>query len=211
MHFPLNSGTIPIFPLPNVVLFPKVFLPLHIFESRYRQMIKDSMQTNKVIGMVLHHGSLKSQSSNSSQNFLRGCSGIITHCEALEDGRFNILLKGSQEFRIIEEIDSKTYRQAKVEFLNPTSPIEDLKEERVKLASQLRTYLLLRNQKWSFPVKTDDQTFINNLCHYFEFDTLEKQTLLEQETIVKRCQLLRLLLEMKALSKGSGTKSDYVQ
>ena len=106
---------------------------------------------------------------------------------------------------------SKIYRQAKVEFLNSTPPTEDLKEERVKLDSQLRTYLLLRNQKRSFPVKTDDQTFINNLCHYFEFDTLEKQTLLEQETIVKRCQLLRLLLEMKVLSKGSGTKSGYVQ
>jgi len=211
MNFPLNSGTIPIFPLPNVVLFPKVFLPLHIFESRYRQMIKDSMQTNKIIGMVLGHGSSKSKSPNSSQSFLLGCSGIITHCETLEDGRFNILLKGSQEFRIIEEIDSKTYRQAKVEFLNVTPPTEDLKGERVKLDSQLRTYLLSRKKKWSFPFKTDDQTFINNLCHHFEFDTLEKQSLLEQETIVKRCQLLRLLLEMKVLSKGSGTQSDYIQ
>ena len=211
MNVPLNSLTIPIFPLPNVVLFPKVFLPLHIFESRYREMVKDAMQKNKVIGIVLHHGSSKSKRSSSHQNFLRGCSGIITHCEKMEDGRFNILLKGNQEFQIIEEIDSKTYRQAKVEVLNAIPPTEALKEERIKLDSQLRTYLLSRNKKWSFPVKTDDLTFINNLCHHFEFDTLEKQTLLEQETIVKRCQLLRLLLEMKVLFKDSGTQSGYVQ
>src|SRR5690349_21911407 len=82
--------TIPIFPLPNVVLFPNVFLPLHIFESRYREMVKDALASDRIIGMVLLQPGYEANYEGRPRVYPVGCAGVITHSEPLPDGRLHI-------------------------------------------------------------------------------------------------------------------------
>src|ERR1700741_2500528 len=96
-------ATIPIFPLPNVVLFPNVFLPLHIFEDRYRAMVGDALDEDRIIGMVLLRPGWESPYEGRPAVYPVGCAGLITHAERLPDGRYNIVLQGIEKFRIQDE------------------------------------------------------------------------------------------------------------
>src|SRR5204862_66647 len=87
------SDLLPLFPLPNVVLFPNVFLPLHIFEPRYREMVGDALAGDRMIGMVLLKPGWESDYEGRPPVYPIGCSGVITHAERLQDGRFNIVLR----------------------------------------------------------------------------------------------------------------------
>src|SRR5260370_38632494 len=106
------SEFLPLFPLPNVVLFPNVFLPLHIFEPRYREMVADAVASDRMIGMVLLRPGWDRDYEGTPPVYPLGCSGVITHVEALADGRFNIVLRGLERFRIVEEDRTRGYRRA---------------------------------------------------------------------------------------------------
>ena len=109
------SDLLPLFPLPNVVLFPNVFLPLHIFEPRYREMVADALSSDRMIGMVLLKPGWQHGYEGRPPVYPIGCSGVITHVERLEDGRYNIVLRGVERFRILEEDRRRLYRLASVE------------------------------------------------------------------------------------------------
>src|SRR4051812_11448112 len=109
--------TIPIFPLPNVVLFPNVFLPLHIFEPRYRAMVADALKGDRMIGMTLLRPGFEADYDGRPAVYETGCAGLITHSEPLADGRYDIVLRGLEKFRIVEEDTSRPYRLARVEAL----------------------------------------------------------------------------------------------
>ena len=96
---------IPLFPLPNVVLFPGVYLPLHIFEPRYRDDGASTRSTaTGMIGMTLLQARLRGTTTKAGRPSIRfGCAGVITHAERLDDGRFNIVLQGTERFRIEDE------------------------------------------------------------------------------------------------------------
>src|SRR5918993_795944 len=136
-------STIPIFPLPNVVLFPNVFLPLHIFEPRYRQMVSDALAGERMIGMVLLQPGYEPDYERSPAVYDVGCAGLITHVERLSDGRFNIVLRGLERFRIVGEenpTSSILYRRALIAPLTEglTDPPRDvMKAERAKLEALL--------------------------------------------------------------------------
>ena len=104
-HRMMLPPTIPIFPLPNVVLFPNVFLPLHIFEPRYRAMVADALAGDRIIGMVLLQPGFEADYEGRPPVYPVGCAGVITHSEPLPDGRFNIVLRGLEKFRITGEDD----------------------------------------------------------------------------------------------------------
>ena len=97
------SDLLPLFPLPNVVLFPNVFLPLHIFEARYRDMVADAVASDRMIGMVLLRPGWESDYDGRPPVFPVGCSGVVTHVERLPDGRYNLVLRGLERFQILEE------------------------------------------------------------------------------------------------------------
>src|SRR2546423_6966864 len=109
------SDLLPLLPLPNVVLFPNVFLPLHIFEPRYREMIADALETDRMIGMTLLAPGWERDYEGRPAVYPVGCSGVITHAEHLADGRYNIVLRGLERFRIVEEDHGRSYRRAIVE------------------------------------------------------------------------------------------------
>src|SRR5688572_17268367 len=117
--------TIPIFPLPNVVLFPNVFLPLHIFEPRYRAMVADSLEGDRIIGMTLLQPGFETAYEGRPGVYPIGCAGVVTHTERMPDGRYNIVLRGIEKFRIDDEVGSRSYRMAHVTPLPEVSSADE--------------------------------------------------------------------------------------
>jgi Lon protease-like protein len=192
---------IPLFPLPNVVLFPSVFLPLHIFEARYRRMVDDSLSGDRIIGMVLLRPGWERDYEGRPPIYPIGCAGVITHADRLPDGRFNIVLRGMEKFRVAGEDASRAYRLGLVEPLDEPSPEafrEEIRAERRRLESLLVPQAE-GGQDRKVPSSMPDEDLVNALAQYLEFDPVEKQALLERDGLLERCRSLIELLEMKVL------------
>jgi hypothetical protein len=204
--------TIPIFPLPNVVLFPHVFLPLHIFEPRYRTMVAEALEGDRLIGMVLLRPGWEGDYDGRPAVYPIGCAGVITHHERLSDGRYNIVLRGLEKFRVVDEDRSKSYRLAQVEPLHEAIPAEDRDEIRAarhRLESLLVPQPTGRGVEPRVPPAMSDEDLVNTLAQYMELEPLEKQALLEREGLLARCRSLIELLEMKMIvSRGEWGKGN---
>jgi Lon protease-like protein len=203
------SDLLPIFPLPNVVLFPNVFLPLHIFEPRYRDMTADALAADRLIGMVLLQAGWESDYEGRPRVYRVGCSGVITHTDRLPDGRYNIVLRGVERFRIVEEDHQRSYRRAVVEPL-PEQALtaadrDEIRNCRAKLESILSP-TVERGAGPEFrldarmPAAMPDEDLVNALSQYLDLEPLEKQALLERPCLRTRAASLVELLEMKMLA-----------
>src|ERR1700757_1028338 len=106
---------IPLFPLPDLVFFPKTYLPLHIFEPRYRQMVADAGSGDRMIGMVLLKEGWERDYDRNPEIYRVGCVGRMIKVEPLEDGRFNILLYGLKKIAIKDQFFDQSYRRAEIE------------------------------------------------------------------------------------------------
>ena len=197
------SDQLPLFPLPAVVLFPGVFLPLHIFEPRYREMVADALATDRLIGMVLLRGGWEADYEGQPAVFSVGSLGLITHCEKLPDGCYNIVLRGLDRFRIVEEDHSRAYRRATTE---PVLDRELTGDDRARLREQrarLESLISPSEDSGGIDPRTaaamSDQDLVNTLSQYLDLEPIEKQALLEQPTIPDRAGALSELLEMKTL------------
>jgi hypothetical protein len=194
--------TIPIFPLPNVVLFPQVFLPLHVFEPRYREMVGDALDDDRIIGMVLLRPGWEGEYEGRPAVYPIGCAGLITHAERLGDGRFNIVLRGLEKFRIVGEDDSRSYRLASVETIE--EPMAEGDREPMRVARRRLEALLVpqpsgRAADSKVPPSMADEDLVNSLAQYLELEPVEKQALLERNGLLARCHSLIELLEMKVI------------
>jgi Lon protease-like protein len=195
--------TIPIFPLPNVVLFPQVFLPLHIFEPRYREMTADALAGDRIIGMVLLRPGFERDYDGRPPVYPIGCAGVITHAEQLSEGRYNIVLRGIEKFRIVSEDDSRSYRLAEVETIR--EPPADADREQLAAARRKLEALLVpqptgRGIDPKMPSSMADEDLVNALAQYLELEPVEKQALLERNSLLARCRSLIELLEMKVIA-----------
>lgn len=200
-------SSLPIFPLPSVVLFPNVFLPLHIFEPRYRQMIADALAGDRIIGMVLLKPGYEDDYEGRPPVYGTGCSGLITHVERMEDGRYNLILRGFEKFIIHGEEDPAVgtpYRRALVTTVDEMvagSERDALKSERHKLEALLTPLFDGGRVEGRLPQNMPDEDLVNALAQYMEFEPLEKLALLERQGPLARCRSMVELLEMKALMK----------
>jgi len=200
---PKNStlpSRMPIFPLPNVVLFPGVFLPLHIFEPRYRNMIGDALKGDRLIGMVLLREMQNPTDEQFPSTYSTGCAGLITHAEQLADGRYNVVLRGYEKFRIHAEDRQHSYRVADIESI--PEPLSTSQQAVLQTSRQRMELLLDRRNKRSesaLPRDMPDVELVNTLSQYLEFDPIEKQALLESDGIISRCHALIDLLQMHQL------------
>lgn len=192
--------TIPIFPLPGTVLFPNISLPLHIFEGRYRVMVAEALEGDRIIGMVLLQPGYESNYEGRPAIFPIGCAGVITQAEQLPDGRFNIVLRGLVKFRVTGEDSSRPYRLAHV---NPLPELVDDKD-RTMLREQRRRLeeLVVASSKRAapgpmIPLEVADEDVVNGLAQYLELQPAERQTLLERPGVLARSQALVELLEKK--------------
>jgi uncharacterized protein len=160
------STAIPLFPLPNVVLFPGVFLPLHIFEARYRTMVRDVLAGERMIGITLSKPGWHQEAEGESAIYPVGCVGLVTHVEQLEDGRYNIVLRGVEKFRVIGEHDGRPYRVAEVEYL--TEQMSSVDHEVVRRQRERLEHLLTSADTpgLPFPSTLSDEEVVNALAQY---------------------------------------------
>jgi Lon protease-like protein len=201
---------IPLFPLPNVVLFPAAQLPLHVFEPRYRAMVADALENERLIGMVMLRPGWEPDYEGTPPVYRIGCAGFITHAEPLPDGRYNIMLRGLEKFRIVEERfareGAQRYRMARIESLNepPRASSAAIADARRRL-EQVIAKRLQRNPDDTIPKDIPDTDLIHAIAQHLE--PLEKQALLECNGLLERCRTLVELLEMKTLvSPGVKTR-----
>ena len=206
-------STLPIFPLPHVVLFPNVLLPLHVFEARYRAMVHDALSGDRIIGIALLQPGYETDYEGHPPVFPIGCAGVMTHAEPLGDGRFNIVLRGIERFRIAGEDASKPYRIAVVSGLPEHTPAEhraELRRHRHRLEALLAAAIERAGSEPRFPPAVPDEDLVNALAQYLELDPLERQALLEREGVLARCRGLIELLEMKTIVPDSAWKGRSV-
>lgn len=192
--------TISIFPLPDVVLFPNVFLPLHIFEPRYREMIADALKGDRIIGMVLLQPGWEGDYDGCPPVYPIGCAGLITEAQPLPDGRYNIVLRGLEKFRVTAEDTGRNYRMAHIDTILEALTAVDrelMRSERRRLEMLLVPQAEGRGVDPKVPPSMPDEDLVNALAQYLELEPVEKQALLERDGLVARCRSLIDLLEMK--------------
>jgi Lon protease-like protein len=210
-----DFAELPIFPLSNVVLFPQVQVPLHLFEPRYRQMAADVLDRGGRIGMVVVRPEHLTEMAGKPPVFPIGCAGRITASQKLEDGRYNIVLAGEARFRIVDEPEGapeRLYRVARVEPLEDRLDDADvprvaaLRERVVELVGDL-VRLTAPEQAQDLPQgflrDTGDVPFVNALCNALAFAPAEKQGLLDADSIVERFERLTQLLAFRVAELGA--------
>jgi Lon protease-like protein len=189
---------IPLFPLPEVVLFPTVSRPLLIFEARYREMVADALKGSRIIGMVLLRPGHESEYEGRPPIYDVGCAGEIQDYEQLPDGRYVILLRGLTTFRVVSEDQRKVYRLARIE------PVAELlKKEELGTLSTLRErlaqllYTVLPLDADPPDPALDDAEFVNVTAQNLRMPEPVRQELLEQNSVLARARALVERLEKK--------------
>ena len=199
------SGKARLFPLPNLVFFPQAMQPLHIFEPRYRQMVNDALEGDRFITLVLPMPGWEKDYADKPALHSIACVGRILADQRLDDGRFNLLLRGLARVRLIKEISSKKlYRSARVELLHD-SPITN-----EDCADSWRDLLREKTPAWfagqdevvdQFRKLFESDLALGTLCDILSFalplDPEFKQTLLEELNVAARLKMLHDFMDAK--------------
>jgi Lon protease-like protein len=205
----------PLFPLAGAILFPRAQIPLHIFEPRYRQMVRDAVNGDGLIAMI--QPQLVEVEDDSNQPLYPvGCVGEIVGLEEIEDGRFNIILNGSNRFRIVSEVDLETpYRNADIDVgaFNDGEPEPLAMAERAEVEREARRLgdSLGLAVDWSAVSRLDDELLVNAIAQVAPFDVSAKQALLEAETLAARADLLVQLMQFLRLSQSGADLQPTLQ
>ncbi len=183
-----------VFPLAGALLFPRMHLPLHIFEPRYRALVSDAMARDRRIGMVQPRAE-----GDPPPLFRVGCIGRMAQVEALDDGRYNVVLEGIARFRIRRELDVTTaFRQVEAEIL-PEDPndVNLTLGRRASLEHEGRTFAEAHGYAvdWDAVSRLDDEALVNGIAQIAPFDAAAKQALLETDTLADRCDTIVQLLQ----------------
>ena len=197
------AGLARLFPLPNLVFFPQVMQPLHIFEPRYRQMTADALGDDRLIALVLPKPGWEADYANKPAIHPVACLGRIVTDQRLPDGRYNLLLRGLSRVRILEEApEPKLYRVARVELLDDVlgADADEQAAWRRRLVEQAPTWLQQSkgdlSEQFHKLLKSDLPlgTLTDILAFALPLDAEFKQTLLGELDVIAR--LDRLLRHM---------------
>jgi Lon protease-like protein len=188
---PALPAEIPLFPLPETTLFPRVSRPLLIFEPRYRAMIADALKGDRIVGMVRLRRGFEKDYEGRPPIYAVGCAGRIEEYEQMPDGRYVILLRGVTAFRVLSENQQKPYRIGRVE------AVPDRLEEQERLAlSSVRNRLaslLVRVLPFGVDppdVSLDDDEFVNVVAQNLPMPEDDRQELLERSSVLARARAL---------------------
>jgi len=195
---------LPIFPLPNIVFFPKILLPLHIFEARYRKMVADVLAGEQRIGMVLLQESGEKEEHGKVAVFPVGCVGKMEAHERVEQGRYNILLRGLSRFEIIDFVQEQPYRIARVRLLSDIPLAMEMAEqirERNRFLDLFEHYLAevmgVELEKDMLERTGSLETVINQVAATLDIPAMDKQVLLQIAAISDRYAKLRTIMDMR--------------
>jgi uncharacterized protein len=192
----------PVFPLPNVVLFPRTVIPLHIFEERYRVMTREALEGDRKIVIALLREGWESDYEESPPVYDVACLGRIGQCEELEDGKYNVVLEGLQRVRLLREVQQKPYRRAEIEFLHESELQHDDDEvvrRRNRLGGLFSRYTELstngRYRAVELVPQFDFEVLVNTVATILNVAPEAKQTLLELDDLTARCDALIPVLQ----------------
>ena len=203
---------VPIFPLAGALLFPRAQLPLHIFERRYRAMVRDALAGDMMIAMIQPN-----EASGPAGLFEVGCIGRISGSEALEDGRFNIVLEGVSRFRVAAEADVKTpYRQVDADrsgFADDVAPAPLASIQRADLEREARRFAdaLGYAVDWEAVTRLDDEMLVNGISQIAPLDAGSKQALLEAAGLAVRADLLVQFMQFQRMLPGGADGPETLQ
>ncbi len=195
-------NTLPIFPLPRVVLLPRVMMPLNIFEPRYLAMCDHALGNGRMIGII--------QKKEDGDIYQTGCAGRIVSYEETDDGRYLVTLKGISRFNIAKElpIDSAGFRKVTPDW---APYVDDLSLDtsadvcREAIMQQLRGYFDKMNMfcdQWESMRDIPCEKLVSTLSVVCPFDATGKQALLEAQTLEQRIRILQALLEEAVKNQG---------
>lgn len=202
---------IPVFPLPGALLLPRSRLPLHIFEPRYLAMIEDVLKTpERLIGMIQ-----PSEQNGTERMQAIGCAGRLTQFSETEDGRYMVTLTGISRYRLGDEIKGfAPYRKFEASWVgfdqdrSPSDKDPDFKRDMFfKLLSRYFEQRELSTD-WETLRGADDELLINSLSMLLDFNTEDKQALLEAPSLVTRRETLVTLIEY---SLRGGSSEEILQ
>jgi Lon protease-like protein len=197
---------VPLFPLPGAILFPRSQLPLHIFEPRYREMVRDAIEGAGRIAMIQPH---RLDDDNQAPLYAVGCVGELVGVEELDDGRFNIVLLGSNRFRLVRETEvDAAYRCAEVDIaaFNDDEPEPLAMVQRAEVEREARRLgdAMGLAVDWAAVARLDDEMLVNAIAQVAPFDMGAKQALLEQERLDARADLLVQLMQFHRMAVTGG-------
>lgn len=190
----MTATRLSIFPLAGALLFPRMHLPLHIFEPRYRAMVSDAMARDRRIGMIQPIGN-----HEPPELYALGCVGRIAEVEAMEDGRYNIVLEGLSLFRVLRELEVSTpFRQVEAELIADREEAETLSlGHRAALESESQRFAQAQGYAvdWDSVARLDDESLVNGIAQIAPFDSAAKQALLEAPDLASRSELIVQLMQ----------------
>jgi len=204
----------PVFPLPNVVFFPRTILPLHIFEPRYRQMIADTERSAGYIAMALMRPGSENDEQGRSAYFDIGCLGKTTSLSRTDDGRYYLKLVGVRKVAFGDVVKSSPYRTARISPVAETIPDQLSSASREDLLKLLGTCAVLVQEvsEKPFPMVTvkeelQYESVVNSVCVHVGLSPEIKQSFLEMNDVRERCLKLTAFIEAHlqriVLSRGS--------
>jgi Lon protease-like protein len=202
---------VPIFPLAGALLFPRSQLPLHIFEPRYRAMVRDSLASDRLIAMVQPR-----DGDEPASLFEIGCIGRISACDELDDGRFNIVLEGLSRFRIAREAEVTTpYRQIDADrsgFDEDNDAVLGI-VQRAEVEREARSYAdsLGYLVDWDSVARLDDEMLVNGIAQIAPLDVGSKQALLEARDLTVRADLLVQFMQFQRMAPGGTDGPETMQ
>ncbi len=201
---------LPLFPLPQVVLFPRALLPLHIFEARYRTMLKDVVETHGAMAIALIDPSGEVDAHGHPKIASVCGAGIVVEHQTMADGRANILLHGTGRVRIEELPFVPPYRRAKGILLEDihTEVKADDRAALLAAATAFSAEVHKRDANFSFrlPANVEAGTLADLCAHHLIVDAQVRQALLEERDIAARVQVVirELFNQQHSLVKDSG-------
>lgn len=209
-------ATLPIFPLPGVLLLPRGEMPLNIFEPRYLQMFDEALAGNRLIGMIQPEFDTAEDDPRPSLVDV-GCAGRITGFQESGDGRYLVTLTGIIRFRVAEELTVATpYRQCRPiydEFSQDLMPgVGEDDVDRDALMKTLKAYLEANQLEadWAGIRGASNEALVNALSMMSPYGTREKQALLEAPDLRSRAEILVAITEMD-LARTRGETDNSLQ
>jgi uncharacterized protein len=211
------SGIIPLFPLSTVVFFPNTLLPLHIFEPRYKQMVNDVINTEKIIGMALLKPGWGDNYYETPEIYDTVGMGRIVSSQSYGDGRINIVLYGLKRVRIVEVVENLPYRLARVDIVDDLHGSSE-QTLRLRIGELItRWNLLIENTEKSHRIEINTNLPLDRLTDALGTliftNVFDKQTLLEEPSVEKRAQILIRDLEtrLEIISVTSSKRNEIIK
>jgi uncharacterized protein len=203
------SGRARLFPLPNLVLFPHVMQPLHVFEPRYRELLEHALADDRLIAMAVLKPGWEKEYEGRPALYSTACLGRVTTHFRLADGTYNVLLLGLQRVRLVREIKpAHRYREAEVELCEDQYPVSYPAAQQKTLQQKLRDALLR-----ILPTLPEAQEQLDHLLggdvplgvltdvigYMLDMDVANKQLLLSERDVFRRAEMLLAQLSRAAV------------